>query len=431
MILISNCRIITMSSAEECIDNGYLIIEGKQIAEIGTGDPPLRDFKETIDGTGKVALPGFVNAHTHASMTMLRGYADDLPLMIWLQEKIWPLESKLQEEDYYWGAMLAISEMIKSGTTCFADMYFNMDQVAKAVNEAGIRACLSRGMIGIGTGEDAKLAFDQSRELAKDWHGKDDGRINIMLGPHAPYTCPPDYLRQVISLSDEIGIGIQIHLAETENEVRNSYEAYGRTPVEFMEYLGLFSRPVLAAHCVHLTTNEIDILAKNDVGVAHCAESNMKLASGIAPVSDMLTAGIKVGLGTDGASSNNNLDMIEEMRACSFLHKVNKMDATVLPAYQTLEMATVNGACALGLADIGLLKTGNKADIILVNLEQPHLTPVYNVVSNLVYSARGADVDTVFVDGKLLMKNRQLKTIDEKRVLREIQHRVERLKDNK
>lgn len=415
-ILLDNITIIPMTSRDFIIEKGYIVTNNNAIKAIGSGQAPEGSYDKIIDGTNKVALPGFINTHTHAAMTLLRGYADDLPLMEWLQTKIWPLEDRLTDEDIYWGTLLANIEMIKSGTTAFADMYFHMDQAARAVEQSGLRGILSRGMVGVGP--ESELAMTQSRELFSKWHGAANGRITFMLGPHAPYTCPPDYLKRVIALADELGTGIHIHLAETKGEFEDIKKQYGKTPVELMDEAGLFERRVLAAHCVHLTSHDIDILASKQVGVAHNPESNMKLASGIAPVPEMLDRGIAVGLGTDGASSNNNLDMLQEVRSCALLHKVNTFNPTVLPAGQALEMATVNGARALGLEkQIGKLEAGMNADIILLSLSEAHMTPRYDILANIVYAGQASDVLTVITDGNIIMEDRIIKTLDEHEVL--------------
>ncbi|MEN6460916.1 MAG: amidohydrolase [Syntrophomonas sp.] len=425
-LLLDNISIIPMTANNLVIEKGYIVIEDNLIKEIGEGQAPEGDYNRIIDGTNKVALPGFVNTHTHAAMTLLRGYADDLPLMEWLETKIWPLEAKLTSEDIYWGTMLAIVEMIKSGTTTFHDMYFCMDDVAQAVEKAGIRAVLARGMVGVGP--ENELAITQSRELVNKWHRAANGRISFRLGPHAPYTCPPDYLTKVVDLADELQVGIHIHLAETIGEVNNCKEQYGQTPIELMESVGLFKHQVLAAHCVHITPGDIDIIKKYNVGVAHNPESNMKLSSGIAPVPEMLNAGIPVALGTDGASSNNNLDMLQEMRSCALLHKVNTLNPTVIPASQALEMATANGAIALGLEkEIGRLAPGMKADITLLDLSPAHMTPRYDILANIVYSAQASDVLTVIVDGTIIMEDRVIKTIDEQEILEECRNIARRL----
>lgn len=418
-VLIKGATILSMTGPQDIISQGDIAIEQGKILAVGQ-IPSDFIADRIIEAEGMLAMPGFINCHTHAAMTLLRSYADDLPLMEWLSTKIWPLEENLVPEDIYWGTMLSFAEMLRSGTTTFLDMYFHMDQVAKAAEEVGIRAVLSRGMISFGPS--AEAAISQSRELVKEWHGKADGRITVMLGPHAPYTCSPDYLKRVMELADELGIGIHIHLAETENEISEITEKYGKRPIELMNSIGLFDgRHVVAAHCVHLTDEEIAVLAEKQVGVAHNPESNMKLASGIAPVPKMLAKGVRVGIGTDGASSNNNLDMLQETRSAALLHKVNQMDATVLPAYQALEMATVLGAQALGLKEVGQLVPGYIADIILFDLEKPHLYPRHDLVANLVYAAQASDVDTVLVDGNILMERGILTTIDEKAVLKKAQ----------
>ena len=425
-LLIDNVSIIPMTEDNYIIEKGFIVIDGDSIQAVGIGNAPSGVYDQKIDGTNRLALPGLINAHTHAAMTLLRGYADDMPLMEWLEKKIWPLEAKLTADDVYWGTMLAIVEMIKSGTTCFADMYFFMDEVARAVAETGIRAVLARGMVGVGP--ENEVAFTESRDLFEKWNGSNNSRINIILGPHAPYTCPPDYMGKVMALAEEINVGLHIHLAETAGEFADSINIYGKTPVAQLESLGLFDHQVVAAHCVHLTEQDIEILAKYQVGVVHNPESNMKLASGIAPVPEMLKAGIPVALGTDGASSNNNLDMLQELRTCALLHKVNTMDPTVLPAYQALKMATTNGAKALWLdKQIGQLAKGKKADIILCKLDQAHMIPRYDLIANLVYSGQAADVDTVIIDGNIIMQDRIIKTLDEQEVLRHSKQAAERL----
>ncbi|NLB52145.1 MAG: amidohydrolase [Syntrophomonadaceae bacterium] len=416
-ILLNDISIIPVAGGTQIIEKGYVAIEDSLITDIGNGQIGTDGYDLVIDGKDKVVMPGLINTHTHAAMTLLRSYADDLPLMEWLETKIWPLESQLTAEDIYWGTKLAIVEMIKSGTTTFADMYFYMDEVARAVDESGVRACLARGMVGVGP--ESEKAFVESKDLVNKWHKQGDGRITIMLGPHAPYTCPPEYLKRVAAFAKELKTGIHIHVAETSGEVANTIKEYGKTPVELLKDAGLFENHVLAAHCVHLSDNDIAILAASGAGVAHNPESNMKLASGIAPVPKLLAAGIPVALGTDGASSNNNLDMIQEMRTCALLHKVNSMDPTVLPAYKALEMATVNGAETLGLGkEIGRLQKGYKADMIIINLEEAHQIPRYDIVANLVYAGQASDVDTVIINGKIVMENRIIRTLNEGEILK-------------
>ncbi|HHX49947.1 MAG TPA: amidohydrolase [Clostridia bacterium] len=406
---------------------GDIAIEGSFIRHVGRTGTTSADFRpdRVINGRGLVVLPGLINSHTHAAMTLLRSYADDLPLMQWLEEKIWPLEARLTSEDVYWGTKLAILEMLRAGITAFADMYFFMEDVARAVEESGIRASLSRGLIGVG--DQAEKGLEESIDLIEKWHNQAQGRIKVMLGPHAPYTCPPTYLEKVLKMAEQYHVGLHIHLAETEEEVQSIVATYGKRPVELMMEIGLFQQRVLAAHCVHLNQKEIEILADSRVGVVHNPESNMKLASGIAPVPEMLQAGIDVALGTDGAASNNNLDLFGEMRSAALLHKVNKMDPTVLNSYQTLEMATRNGAQVLGLEQSGILKEGYKADIILVNFSRPHLYPVHDVPAHLVYAAQAGDVQTVIIDGQVVVDQGRVLTMDEEEIFAQVEKRARRL----
>ena len=427
-ILIKGATVITMESHDAVYPGGEIAVDGQNIVSVGpAGSAPAGFVPDRIIEAGEMlALPGFVNCHTHAAMTMLRSYADDLPLMRWLNEKIWPLEARLEEDDVYWATMLCCLEMIRCGTTTFADMYFHMFKVAEAVEKAGIRADLSRGMVGVGP--EAESAIQYSRDFAARWHGQAGGRITVRLGPHAPYTCPPDYLKKVIGLAEELNLGIHIHLAETLSEMEEINSKYGLSPIRLADSVGLFDLPVLAAHCVHVDSADIEILAKKGVGVAHNPESNMKLASGVAPVTAMLKAGVTVGLGTDGAASNNNLDMLEEMRSAALLQKVSTMDPLALPSFQALRLATAGGAGALGKGgEIGQLKAGYKADIILLETRKPHLFPRNDWMAHLVYSAQSSDVDTVIIDGQVVMEGRKVLTIDEEEVFQQIQSRAERL----
>jgi 5-methylthioadenosine/S-adenosylhomocysteine deaminase len=428
-IWIKNCIIVSMVNS--ITDSGPLYyvgditIEDNLLKTVGTKVDD--DFKADtiIDGTNFVALPGFVNAHTHAAMTIFRSYADDLPLMTWLQDKIWPAEDKLTAEDVYWGSKLCILEMLLSGTTTFADMYSFMPEVAMAIEETGIRACLSRGLIDAGS--NGELGLLEGEELIKNWHGKSNGRITTMLGPHAPYTCSPAYLEKVMALAEKYQVGIHIHVAETSGEFNDIKQQYGKTPVGHLNSLGLFDYPTLAAHCVHLTDEDINILHEKGVAVAHNPESNMKLASGVAPVVKLLNKGVTVALGTDGASSNNNLDMLEEMRSAALLHKATG-DPTVIYSYQALEMATKNGAKALGLEDkIGMLKPGMMADLILFDFDKPHLYPKHDILAHLVYSAQSSDVDTVIVNGKIVVQGGKPLTIDSKETCQQVQKVAERI----
>ncbi len=406
---------------------GDVIIAGDKIDSVRKRSQEYNSTEyNIIDATGMAVMPGLINCHTHAAMTLLRGYADDLPLMEWLENKIWPLEAKLKPEYVYWGTQLAVLEMIKGGTTCFSDMYFMMDQVAEVVKETGIRANLSRGLISFNNGQEA---LKEGINFVKNYHNTVDNRITTMLAPHAPYTCVPEYLEEVSSEAQKLGVGIHIHIAETLSEISQIKEIYNKTPVEMVHQAGVFTaNPVVAAHCVHLSDNDLKILLQEKVSVAHNPESNMKLASGIAPVTKMIEMGVNVGLGTDGAASNNNLDMFQEMRSASLLQKVHTLDPTVISSYQALSMATSNGAKALGLEkEIGKIKAGMKADIILVDLSGPHLQPLHDINAHLVYSAGASDVDSVIINGRIIMRNRVVNTIDEEKVIYEIKEITKKL----
>ncbi|WP_035214190.1 amidohydrolase [Desulfitobacterium hafniense] len=421
--ILIRAMVLPMTGPEDFYPEGEIGIENDRILFVGEKGSAPDSFipDQIIDLPEDVVMPGLINTHTHAAMTMLRSYADDLPLMPWLQTKIWPFEDKMSDEDIYWGTLLALGEMIQSGTTTMLDMYASMDQVAKAVLEAGTRGVLSRGLIG--NAPNGERAFAENIDLVKNYHGAGQGRIQVMFGPHAPYTCSGEFLQRVKQEADRLGVGIHIHVAETEDEIKTIKEHYGKTPVQWLEELGLFGGHVVAAHCVHLTEEDQEIMAQRRVFVAHNPESNMKLNSGTAPIPELRSRGVVVGLGTDGTSSNNNLDMFGEMRSAAFQQKLVK-GATALPAYEVLQMATVDGARTLGLHDVGVLAPGYKADLISINFDQPHFYPRFSIPAHLVYVAHAGDVRTVMVDGKILMQERQLMTIDIKRVCREVERRA-------
>lgn len=372
-------------SADGGIRQADIAVSGGKIVHVGDIPAGWRADR-VVDCADKLVLPGFVNAHNHAAMTLFRGYADDMALMDWLETKIWPAEDNLTGDDAYWGAMLAIAEMLRSGTTAFADMYFFMDDVAKAVQESGIRAVLARGMAGVAPNGQAALA--ESADFYRRWHGAAGGRITVMLGPHAPYTCPPDYLKKVVSLADELDAEIHIHLSETAGEVETCLKKHGKTPIALMRDLGVFDHGTLAAHCVHVTAEDIAIMKEKQVRVAHNPASNMKLASGAAPVPAMLKAGICVAIGTDGAASNNNLDLLEELRLAALLSKVSSLDPLAVPAAQAVDMATRQGAVALGLGgSTGVIAPGYNADITVWDMSSTRWQPRHDRLSLLTYSA--------------------------------------------
>ena len=420
-LLLQNATLIPMDSEDSrgLFFTGDLAVDGDRIA--GVGRIP-EDFTpdRTIDATSRVVLPGFVNSHTHAAMVLLRGYADDLPLMRWLEEEIWPAEAKLTAADVYQGTLLGIAEMIRSGTTSFLDMYFFQDEVGRAIEETGMRGVLSRGLIGFDEDIDEKIADNVA--MKERFSGRADGRVSVLLGPHAPYTCMPEVLGKIIRAARDNDMGIHIHVAETAGEVADARRQWNKSPVKHLSDLGVFDLPTVAAHCVHVDEEDMVLLNEKNVSVAHNPESNLKLASGIAPVTRMLELGINVSIGTDGASSNNNLDLLEELHVASMLAKVQSGDATALNAYQALQMATVNGARALGFTDVGMLREGWKADFIVVDTaDRPHLVPGYNPVSDLVYSAKSSDIAMTVVNGRILMEDRKLLTVDLDTVTREVQ----------
>ncbi len=395
----------------EIIKDGAIGIIGNRIVEIGK----IGDIKgeEKIGGKNKIVMPGLINTHTHLSMTLLRGIADDMPLMNWLQEEIWPREANLTEKDCYYGALLGCLEMLKSGTTCFADMYFFMDGVAKAVEESGIRAALSYGILELDK-ETGKNMFNSARKFVKNW--KDHDRIVPMYGPHTIYTCSEEMLLKVRETASKEKIGIHIHLNETEEEVENTKREKGKYPIEYLNDIAFLGSDVLAAHCVWLDNKEISILKEKDVKVSHNPISNMKLGSGISPVEKLLKNGVTVSLGTDGVASNNTLDLFEEMKVSALLQKTNSRDPTSMPVDTVIRMATSYGAKALNI-DSGSIEIGKKADLIIINPKKPRLTPMHNIRSHVVYATHGDDVGSVIVDGKIVMRDGEVLTLNEEEVV--------------
>jgi 5-methylthioadenosine/S-adenosylhomocysteine deaminase len=424
-ILINNASILTMNENNEVLENSSIAIEGDRIKYVGD-IPENFDADKIIDGKQKVVMPGIVNAHTHMAMSLFRNYADDLPLWEWLTEKIWPIEDKLTGEDVYWGTMLSIIESIKSGVTCFSDMYFFMDETARAAVESGMRARLSWGMIGNDPTDDTR--FNTTRRFYNEWNGKGDGRITVMAGPHAPYTCGPEYLKRVSEFAKDLNVGIHIHLSESTKEVKDNYDQFGKSPIKHVEDLGVLDVPVTAAHCVHLSDEDVEILARKGVSVINNPGSNLKLGNGFAPVVKLLEKGVNVALGTDGSSSNNNLNMFEEINLAAIINKGVNNNPTCIPAMTAIEMATKNGAKALGFEkEIGSLEVGKKADLIILDFNKPHLHPVHNVVSAIAYSAQASDVETVIIDGNVVMENYEMKTIDVNKVYEKVEKSIERL----
>jgi 5-methylthioadenosine/S-adenosylhomocysteine deaminase len=368
---------------------------------------------QQIDARGGLVMPGLVNAHTHAAMTCFRGLADDLPLMTWLNDHIFPAEARLKAEHVHLGTLLACAEMLLSGTTCFCDMYLFEDAVAEAAHAAGLRAVVGEVLYDFPSPNYGPLeeGFRYTEMLIDKW--RHDPLVSIAVEPHSPYLCAPELLQRAAALAETHDLPLVIHVAETAGEVQTMRERYGRSPVQHLADLGVLSSNLLACHGVVLDATDMDLLGRHDVKVVHNPESNMKLASGIAPVPELLARGICVALGTDGCASNNDLDMLSEMDTAAKLHKVATLDPTAVKAEAVLRMATIDGARALGLADrIGSLEVGKQADLIVLDTRQPHLTPFYHPASHLVYAARGGDVTTTIVGGRMLVENRRLTTLD-------------------
>jgi 5-methylthioadenosine/S-adenosylhomocysteine deaminase len=397
-------------------------IAGDRIAEIGPNLEAKYPQAEQLACPHGLILPGLINSHTHAAMSCFRGLADDLPLMDWLTQHIFPREAQLTKEIVYHSTLLSICEMIKSGTTSFNDMYLFTQEAARAAADAGMRAWIGEAFFDFPSPNYGALenGFAYVEELFTRYEHSD--LVTITVTPHAVYTCSPALLQRTAALAEKNNALYHIHLSETKDEVSGCVERYGCTPVRHLEQLGLLNERVVAAHCVMLDDEEIELLARRNVKVAHCSESNMKLASGIAPVQQMLNQCVIVGIGTDGSASNNNVDLFSEMSTAAKLHKVRDLDPTAMRAEAALRAATIGGAALLGAAtEIGSLAVGKKADIIMLDMNQPHLTPLHNPVSQLVYAAKGSDVLHSVINGRVVMRNRQLTTIDEGAILTEME----------
>lgn len=402
-----------------CVRGGHVLVDGAvREADVGVVDGDVETIGDVgsadrdVDASGCLVLPGLVNAHTHASMTLLRGYADDLPLAEWLQEHIWPAEAHVEPEDVAAGARLAALEMIRSGTTAFADMYFGMDEVARVVEETGLRAVLGYGMVTAGKDDEgARAELDRGVEFVRAFDGAADGRIRGMMTPHAPYSCDDWVLAEAAEHARDLGCPLHLHLNETADEVVELVEAEGRRPAHHLDDLGCWEGRAYVAHGVHVDRSERALLADRGVGVAHCPTANMKLASGAAPVAALVDGGVPVCLGTDGPASNNTLDMFSAMRHAALLAKTREGDATVLPAAEVVAMATLNGARTLGL-ESGAIEEGRPADLAVVDLGAAHLTPRHDPVSHVAYAMGGSDVTTTVVDGEVLMEDGEVLAID-------------------
>jgi len=419
-IIIRGGTVVTMDGSSRVIENGAVAIRGERIVAVGSSAELAAKYTAAriINAAGKVVMPGLINTHTHVPMVLFRGIADDLVLMEWLQKYIFPAEAKNVDEQFVrWGTRLGCLEMIQGGTTTYVDMYYFEDAIADETARAGMRAVLGETLIDFPAPDnktwDAGMAYTE--KFAVKWKGH--ALITPAIAPHAPYTVSTDHLKQAHSFSERLGVPLVIHILEDQSEVKTIQERYGASSVAYLDRIGLLDNRVIAAHMVWPTSDEINTLAKRSVGVAHCPQSNMKLAAGAAPVPQMLKAGVAVGLGTDGAASNNDLNLWEEIDAAAKLHKLTSKDPTVINAREALEMATIRGARAIHLdKEIGSLEAGKRADLIIVDMTASHQTPMYNVYSQLVYATKASDVETVIINGRVVMLNRRVLTIDERSV---------------
>lgn len=428
-IVIKDALVILPQGEEDIIKETSIYIEKDRITGIGQTPSGFVQDK-IINGTDKLVIPGLINCHTHSYMSFMRNVADDLSFMDWLFGTIDPIEQKMTDEDTYWGANLAIIEMMKSGTTCFNDMQMNIHQTTRAVKESGMRAVICRGLVGSGNDEGGQMRLRQAYE-EKD-AAKDCDRLTFLLGPHAPYTCDYEFLKIVSGEAKKNNMGIHIHLSESVSEIEQIKEKYGCTPIELAEKTGIFEVPTIAAHCVQVTDADINILKSHNVSVVTNPASNMKLGNGFAPIAKMLDEGVNVCLGTDGAASNNCLNMFHELSLLTLIHKGIAKTPQCISAKEGFRIATINGAKALDLAhEIGSIETGKKADLAILNLNSPSLTPRNNLIAGLSYSANGSEVDTVIINGRITMENRKMLTIDEELVYRKINDIIVRMELDK
>ncbi|MGD0175290.1 MAG: amidohydrolase [Candidatus Bathyarchaeia archaeon] len=445
-ILISGGTIITMDSNRRVIRNGAVRVENDRIVELGkaTQVGAQSQAESELDASGMVVLPGLIDTHVHLAQALLRGCADDISLIDWLQKFVWPLQGNFEAGDGRTSAELCMLEMIKSGTTTFLESLlhsrYGFDGIAESVQKCGMRGFLSKTVMGLpgygteksimhpGMIEDAETCLHEVESHFKQWDGKANGRIRVWYGARSLGGCTKELYELIAKGAQELGTGVTMHLSEVQEDVRYAKKEFGMMPAEFMNKVGLAGRNVVFAHGVWLTESEWAILARKGAHVAHCPSSNMKLSSGIASIPEMMKAGVNVSLGCDGGPSNNCYDMMREMKAASLLQKVRTMDPLTMSAGTVLEMATIKGARAVGLErQIGSIEVGKKADLIVVDMRKPHLTPTFNPISNIVYAGEGSDVDTTIIDGKIVMENRVVKTLEEEKVLRVASERAVRL----
>ncbi len=414
--------VVTMDAEGTVIEKGAVAIKDGELVGVGMAKSIAHSFEadENIRGDNRVIMPGLINGHTHAAMTLFRGVADDLAIMEWLTKYIFPAEIKFVDEEFVRiGTQLACLEMIRSGTTAVVDMYFHPKEIAKVIDECGIRAVIGAAVIEQESGYTRNFedAMTKAEDFIKEWKDKNN-RIFPAIAAHAAFTVSPENLKHVRDRANALGVPAAIHLSESKAEVDEVIHLYGKSPGIHLEGIGFFTGPTIGAHVVWPTDDEIPILARRGVGVIHNPTSNLKVASGISPVPEMLAAGVIVGLGTDGAASNNDLDMWDEIKLASLIHKGRMFDPKIMPATTVLGLATSLGARAIGLDSmIGMLTVGKRADLILISLDHAHHVPLYNIVSHLVYTVDAEDVETVIVEGKILMRDRKVLTLDEAKII--------------
>jgi 5-methylthioadenosine/S-adenosylhomocysteine deaminase len=423
-LLVLGGVVVTMDARRTVLPAGALAIRGSEIVAVGPRQEITRAYvaPSVIDAGGDLVIPGLIDGHTHVAMTLFRGLADDLPLHTWLERHVWPAERRFIHPDTVaWGSRLGIAELLRAGVTTLCDMYFYEDDVAAIADELGVRGVLGQAFFDFTSPQGLDLAQNlaYAEEFVARWRGH--ARIVPALAPHAPYTVSPDLYRRLHALAERLDPPLLTHLAETQDEDREVRTRHGRSPVRHLANLGLLDARLVAAHCVWVDAEEIDLLAASRTGVVHNPRSNLKLASGIAPVPDMLRAGVVVGLGTDGAASNNELDLLAEIQLAALLHKGVRLDPLAVPAIAALEMATIGGARALGLDHlIGSLEPGKRADVVIVELDEDNLVPLYDPVSHLAYAVEAADVRTVLVEGRVVVRDRALVTADDAEIRRRV-----------
>ena len=422
--LITNAYVLDMVGDTPNIEKKDILIDNNKIEKIEKDIDKEIEVDERFNAKNMLVMPGLINTHTHLAMSIFRGYKTDKKLMDWLENAIFPVEDKLKPEDIYWNSYLSCLEMIKSGTTTCNDMYFGMNKTVEAIRDTGLRAVIAWCI----KDDSIKDKVEKTREYAKIYNSDGDGKIKIYVSADAPHTCNPDTIKLCVDLAKELNTGLHIHLAETIDEETKIKSRYNKRSTEYLNDLDVFDVPVVLAHGIYVSDSDIEILKKIRGGISHNPISNCKLSSGICDVVKLRKNGINIGLGTDGIGSTTTMDMFEEMKTAAYLQKVNTMEPSSISAYDILKMATIEGAKVLGLEnEIGTLEPGKKADLIFIKTDKLHMCPATDVCANLVYSSNGADVESVMIDGKVIMQNRKMINLDEKQVMKQVKKIAKRL----